>query len=123
VDFIGPFPLTHPGRNQYVLVIRDHLTRFMEVLPVKSTASKYAITVLEEYVIYRHSCPKEIVVDQGTSFTSDEFHEFANKYKIDLKFTTPFHPQTNAITERSNSTLKSIVSKYVNDHHKYCDIL
>jgi len=120
VDFIGPFPITK-NRNVYIFVAIDHTTRYMEAWPVSAATTKCATSVLERCIIHRHSCPKEILCDRGSAFTSHEFLKFADKFHIKILYTTSYHPNTNGVTERANSTLKRIVSKFVNDKHKDWD--
>jgi len=120
IDFQGPYPITK-NRNTYIFVIIDHLTRYVEAWPVKNVTSKCAISILEECVIFKHSCPKEILCDQGSSFTSAEFKEFCKSYHIKLVYTSAFHPNTNGVCERANDTLKRIIAKYVNKNHKDWD--
>jgi len=121
IDFIGPFPKTKSHKYEYICVVSDHLTRYIEAWPCRNITAKCAIDVLEKYVIFRHSCPKEIVLDQGTSFTADEFQNFAQKYIV-LKFTSPYHPNTNGLVERNNATIKTIISKFVHENHRDWDV-
>ena len=68
VDFIGPFPATPRYRNTYVLVITDHCTRFTIAKPMKAANSRNAVAVIEENLIFRYSCPKQILLDQDSCF-------------------------------------------------------
>jgi len=121
MDYMGPFPTTHPHQNKYILVVIDHLTRYVEASPCKAADTKSAIQVLKESVILRHSCPSEILCDNGSCFRSSEFQSFCREYGTKLLFTTAYHPNTNGICERVNGTIKRCLGKMVNDHHNDWD--
>jgi len=99
----------------------DHLTRFTVAYPIKYCDSKSAIAVLEKHVIYSHGCPREILADQGSSFTSSEFKNFCEKYHIQLILTAAYKPDTNGVCERRNDVLKSTIAKHVNEKHNNWD--
>ena len=117
IDFVGPFPTTYAHNNKYILVIIDHLTRYVEAKACKAADAKSAISALKECVIFRHSCPSEILCDNGSSFRSSEFAEFCKKYGMKILFTTSYHPNTNGICERVNGTIKRTIGKMVNEKH------
>jgi len=117
IDFVGPFPSTHPHRNKYIFVMIDHLTRCVEAKPCKAADSKNVIANLKENIVFRHSCPSVILCDNSSSFRCAEFSSFASKYGIRLLFTTAYHPNPNGICERVNGTLKRIIGKMVNAKH------
>jgi len=121
IDFQGPFQLTSRFKNQYVFTVVDHLTRFVEAWPTKSCDAASAIAVLEKHVIFRHGCPREILADRGSSFTSKIFRQFCEKYQIKLLFTAAYKPDTNGVCERQNDVLKIIISKKVNESHTNWD--
>jgi hypothetical protein len=47
-----------------------------------------------------------------------EVWELLDIYK---KRTTPFHPEADGLSEKWNSTLKKMISAYVNEHHTNWD--
>jgi len=116
IDFMGPFKPSR-AKHTYILNIVDHLTRYIELKSVTTQDTKHAIQALESQIIYRYGCPRIITHDQGTVFESHEFKEFAKKYNIKIQRTSAYHPQSNGIVERPNDTVKTIISKYVNDKH------
>ena len=120
IDFQGPYPVSQ-NRNTFVLVIVDHTTRYVEAFPVPKATSKVTMKILEQNIILRHGCPKEILCDRGSSFTSQEFRDFCESYHIKLLFTTAYHPNTNGICERANGTIKRILAKHVSENHRDWD--
>lgn len=74
------------------------------------------IEFLEENIIGSHGCPKAIISDRGTQFTSHEFSEAVARLGIEHKMTTPYHPQCNGMDERLNGTLVRILRVYVGEN-------
>ena len=67
--------------------------------------------------------PEEILADQGTNFTSQLLWEVYRLLQIKPIQTTPYHPQTDGLVERFNSTLKSMLRKSVDEEGKDWDRL
>ena len=70
MDIVGPLHVTAQG-NQYVLVMSDHYTKWVEAAPIPSQRAE---TVAQEFVkdvISRHGVPEKILTDQGRNFESD----------------------------------------------------
>ena len=69
-------------------------------------------------VFYRHGIPETILSDQGTNFQSvllAELYELLNIHKVR---TSPYHPQTDGLTERLNRTLQAMLACYVEKEQK-----
>jgi len=116
IDFIGPFPTT-AHNNKYILVMIDHLTRFVEAKPCKSADSANTISILKDSIIFKHSCPSQLLTDNATSFTSREFTHFCKEYGIKITYTSPYNPGCNGMCERVNSTIKRSLAKFINPSH------
>ena len=65
--------------------------------------------------------PKILVSDRGTHFLNSLIQEMMDKFQIDHRKTTLFHPQTNGQTERVNGILVSILCKTVMDSKRDWD--
>lgn len=113
MDICGPLVETKWG-NKYILVIIDHFTKWPEAYPLKETTSANIAEILVTKFIARHGCPRKILTDQGANFISDFMKSIYKLFRIKKIQTTAYHPQGNGITERFNSTLINIISKYCN---------
>ena len=120
VDYVGPFVSSH-HKNTHIFVMVDHLTRYVEAVPVTAATGKNAMRALRSHIFYRHSIPETIVEDQGREFLSSVYKDELSRLGVKCTRTSPYHPQTNGMTERFNGTLKKIISKYVADDHKDWD--
>jgi len=120
MDFVGPLKTTVRG-NKYILVMIDHFSRYLEASALPSATVDNVITQLHEKVLYRHSCPLEVVVDRGSQFMSALMKTHSENSRYKLRFTAPYHPQSNGITERVNKTVKTMLKKFVSPDQKDWD--
>ncbi len=75
-----------------------------------------------ENIITRFGVPKILVSDKGTHFLNDLISEMTQRFKINHRKTTPYHPQTNGQTERVNGILVGILRKTVIDSKRDWDV-
>ena len=66
---------------------------------------------------------KILVSDRGTHFLNGLIQDMTDRFQIDHRKTTPYHPQTNGKTERVNETLVSIQRKTVIDSKRDWNIM
>lgn len=99
VDFAGPFQ----GKQWFILV--DAFSKWVEVIPMKKITSERLINKLRE-LFARYGVPKQLVSDNGPSFTSNEFQQFMNGNGVRHIRSTPYHPKTNGLAERFVRTFK-----------------
>lgn len=71
----------------------------------------------------RVGVPEEILTNQGTNFTSGLLVEVYSLLQIKPIKTTPYHPQTDGLVERFNSTLKVMLRKKAAEEGKDWDRL
>ncbi|KAL1259570.1 hypothetical protein QQF64_010147 [Cirrhinus molitorella] len=119
VDIMGPFPRS-PKQNEYLLVIVDYFTKWVELFPVRSAKASIISRILVEEIFTRWGTPAFLVSDRGTQFTSHLLGLLCKQWGVVRKLTTAYHPQTN-LTERVNRNLKTMIASYVGDQHKHWD--
>lgn len=115
MDFKGPLIRSTKG-NLYILVLTDHLTKFVSIYPMKSTEAKGTIKILDKYFL-QLGVPRIIIHDNATYFTSNLFTEFLEQHKVAQMKTPRYHAQANP-TERVNRTLSETISAYIENDHK-----
>lgn len=72
--------------------------------------------LLVEQVISRHGVPEQLLSDRGANFLSELILEICKLLGIEKLNTSGYHPQTNGMVEKFNSTLTGILSKCVEKH-------
>ena len=73
MDLIGPLPRTATGK-QYVLVIVDYATRYLEAFAMSSITAPAVTEKLIEF-FSRYGLPQEILSDEGPNFMSELLKE------------------------------------------------
>ncbi|XP_045161051.2 uncharacterized protein LOC123525957 [Mercenaria mercenaria] len=112
IDFTGPFPVT-PRGNRYIMVLADHFTKYVEVVPVPNqTAEECAARVLNDFVA-RWGTPLAIHTDQGAAFESKLFKELCSMLEVRKTRASARHPQGNGQVERMMKTLLKMVRAYL----------
>ena len=108
-DIVGPFKKSANG-FKYILVCVDHFTSWVEVAPLITITTDEVCNAIIRIVDLQHGCPKSVLTDQGTQFTSDLFKQFCQKLGINKIQTSTYHPQTNGKAENFNSFLVNSLS-------------
>ena len=103
-------PLTSSG-NRYVVVFMDYLTKWVEAFPTPDQQATTIATLLIEHIICRHGVPEELLSDRGTNFLSDLILELCSLLGMKKINTSGYHPQTDGLVEKFNSTLQSMIAK------------
>ncbi|OMJ13635.1 Transposon Tf2-6 polyprotein [Smittium culicis] len=120
IDFAGPFPETESG-NRYILVVTDLLTRWVDAVAVPNTTAEITVDILEKRLISLHGCPQKLLSDNGAAFTSQLMNAFCINYGIKQVFSSPYHPETNGMTERFNRTMKAMIKAYTTEDQSKWD--
>jgi transposase InsO family protein len=110
MDLVGPFPRDKRGR-QYLLTVIDHLTGWVEAIPIASKKNPIVWDAFNYHVVSRFGVPSVLITDNGTEFTAKSFENWLQTWGIDHKLTSPYHPQTNSKTERFNGTIQKLLLK------------
>ncbi|CAF3948225.1 unnamed protein product [Rotaria sp. Silwood2] len=116
VDFMGKF------LGNYFLVVVDAHSKWLEVIMMNNISSMETIKTLTT-LFARYGLCEEIVSDNGTQFTSEEFAEFCARHGIRHIRTTPGHPQSNGQAERYVDTIKSALKKSIHNGGKVSENL
>jgi transposase InsO family protein len=61
------------------------------------------------WIVSLHGVPKKIILDRGSQFTSRIWRSFHENMDMKLNFSSPYHPQTDGQTERSNQVLEDML--------------
>ena len=103
-------PVTEAG-NKYVVVFADYLTKWVEAFAVKDQSAQTIAHLLVEEIFCRHGAPQQLLSDRGANFLSELVLEVCKILEIKKVNTSGYHPQTNGMVEKFNSTLINMISK------------
>lgn len=83
------------SQRVYILVCTDYMTKWVEAKALTRANEESVLTFLFEEIFVTFGVPRELVTDGGPPFTSHAFKATLQKYHINHKMTTPYHPQAN----------------------------
>jgi hypothetical protein len=105
MDFIEGLP-TSNGMN-VILVVVDRLTKYAHFLPLSHPYTMHKVaTLFLDHIFKLHGLPKVIVSDRDRIFTSKLWQELFSALKVDLHFSSAYHPESDGQTERVNQCLE-----------------
>ncbi|KAI1290446.1 Transposon Ty3-G Gag-Pol polyprotein [Halotydeus destructor] len=113
---------TFSKKNKYIIVCRDYNTRY---LFTQATVNMETITILKflsNQVFCIIGYPKVVITDRARQFTSDQFRDTLAQWGVEHRLTSGYRPQTNGLVERTNHTIKEMMSSMVSEGHKNWDI-
>lgn len=103
IDNLGPF-ITTTRKNSYIIGSIDILTKYAYIRPVRNVKATTTVQKVEEFIL-TFGAPRRVIIDRGTSFTSQGFQALCEKYQIRHTLNSTRHPQANGLIERLNQTL------------------
>ena len=71
INFMGPF--ANSFGNQYILIVVDYVSNWVEEIPRKTSDNKVIIKVLKENIFSRFRTPRAIINDNDTHFCNRSF--------------------------------------------------
>ncbi|XP_062405896.1 uncharacterized protein K02A2.6-like [Sardina pilchardus] len=120
IDYAGPF------LDRMYLVVVDAHSKWPEVFCTKTATSAKTVDLLRA-LFSRTGLPHQIVSDNGTPFTSEEFQCFVRKNGIQHTTVVPYHPASNGQAERFIQTFKQSIKAMDKDsgslQHKMANFL
>jgi len=119
IDLVGPLPRSSDGHS-WLLVMQDRFTKWVELCPLRRATTPAVVKQLHERIIYRHGCPDTVISDNGRQFAAAAMSQTLASFGIQAKKTPTYAPHCNPV-ERTNKTIKTMVSQYVGKNHRHWD--
>jgi hypothetical protein len=116
LDFIGE---VHPGSSKghrFILVATDYFTKWTKAVPLRNMTHWEVISFVQEYIIFWFGVRQTLTINEGHSFMSHQFREFAESMKIKLLNSSPYYAEANGQAKASNKVLIKIIKKRIKDN-------
>jgi hypothetical protein len=104
-DLVGPLPVSREGFT-HLFTVMDRSTRWAEAIPLRSTSAACCAEALIVSWVARFDVPEQITSDRGRQFCSSVWDALTHQLGVKMRFTTPYHPQSNGVVERFHRHLK-----------------
>ena len=122
IDFILALPMTKNGHTG-ILGITDSLSGLVQLIPTVTEvrAEESARLMYDHWTTKGMGIPEKIISDRDPRFISEFWRELHKLSGTKLNVSTSNHPQTDGRSEKTNSTLETIMRCYVNTFHSDWD--
>jgi len=103
-DILGPFPLSASGKR-VVIVVTDLMTRYVICGALANGSAEEVAKFLVDSFICVFGAFKILLTDNGLCFRAKLLSELGKALGFKQRFTNPYSPECNGLTERFNGTL------------------
>jgi transposase InsO family protein len=115
MNFMIGFPRTSKQHDS-IMVVVDKLTKDAHFIPLKTTQKVVdVVDIFLKEVACLHKIPKTIVSDRDPKFTSNLWKGLFKGFRMNLNFSTAYHPESDGYIERVNRVIEDILRMYVMD--------
>ncbi|CAJ0934476.1 unnamed protein product [Ranitomeya imitator] len=115
MDFITDLPCS--SNCSVILVVVDRFSKMSHFIALPGLPSAPELTKIFLHQVFRlHGFPHHIVSDRGVQFTSHFWRALCSLLKVNLDFSSAYHPQSNGQVERVNQVLTTYLRHFSNAH-------
>jgi hypothetical protein len=112
MDFIEGLPAS--GSTNCILVVIDKFTKLAHFLPLKHPYTALSVAKAFLNQVYKlHGLSESIISDRDPIFASTLWKELFALARVQLRFSTAYHPRSNGQTKRVNQCLKTFLRCFV----------
>lgn len=106
----------------YVVTMVDYTTKWVEAAPLRTKHAELVAKFMYG-VICRFGAMEICISDQGREFVNETIALFNALVGVEQRVSTAYHPQTNGLVEKQNSTTESCIQKYCEESKNWVDAL
>lgn len=120
MDYWGPTDVPTARGNRYVITMTDYVSKFVFARAVKTNSAQEAADFFLD-ICYHYGPPAKLITDQGSHFVAELTRTIVESCNTTHVLATPYHPTSNAQTERFNATFAPALAKLITDQTKEWD--
>jgi hypothetical protein len=114
MDLTGPLPTTDGNKHKYILVVKDYLTKFVWLFPLKDKTAKAVVEPLVTELFCAWGFPDQLVSDRGTEFMNELMTKVTHMLRVNRISSTSYNPRAQGLVEGHNKTLKDQLYHFTN---------
>ena len=122
MDFCGPYKTSNEG-YQYVLVIIDQFTKWVELIPCKSATAATVLDAFYTNVVCRFGVPEQLLTDNGSHFRNYLVETTCQIFGCFKAYSAPYYPEGDGQAERFmrnlNDSLAILCDQNVEEWHAF----
>ena len=116
LDLAGPLPSSgENGQYNYILILVDYATKMIVLEPLETKTAQECADAIVRRWISNFGCMRILHGDRDPSWLSQIFQEMTKLLEIAKTHTTPFHPSSDGLAERSIKTISQMLKVLVSD--------
>ncbi|OWZ12847.1 RNA-directed DNA polymerase [Phytophthora megakarya] len=96
------------GSTKYVLVLKDEMTHFCELVPADSAGSEVVVAAILEW-FKRFGIPESWDSYNGSHFKAEVMAQLSERLKANQSFVPVYTPWTNGPVERINRDILQVL--------------
>jgi len=127
VDFVWGLPIVTPKRLTGLMNIVDVFSKYCVLIPVPfNIDSEYCARMVMDHWVRHFGPPMVLQSDQDVRFTSALYQSLVNMMGVEMRLSSPYHPQSQGVCERLNGIAVDALRTYVMDkgsHTKWHEII
>ena len=116
IDILGPLPQTGDG-YQYVLVMIDWFTKYLEVKCLKQTTAEVIGKALLNKLFLRHGSIGTILSDNAKHFQNHFLQLLERKLGTTVKFSSAHRAASHGLVEVTIKEIRTKLAKYIEMNH------
>ena len=106
IDIVGPLLADH--RQEFLIVFVDCYSRYTILVPSSNHTANTVSEALLRHVVPYFGTPRHLLSDRGREFVSAIWTKLLRSLGIQRVLTSSYHPEGNAINERSHRMLNDM---------------
>jgi len=95
IDFIRPLPMSLS--HEYILLVVEYVSRWVEVVPAQHANAKTMIKFLKRHIFCKFGTPRILISDRSSHFCNSSLQRVLEHYGVRHKVVIAYHPQTNGL--------------------------
>ena len=107
IDIVGSLPPDH--RHEFLIVFVDCFSKYTILVPSSNHTANTISEALMLHVIPYFGTHRRLLSDRGREFISAIWTKLLRSLRIQHVLTSSYHPEGNAINERSHRTLNNML--------------